>query len=615
MPRRERRAVARAVEGPLDGLEGPGVEAHDPGLGEPSEDAVGEGVRQSRPEAGAFDARFQFQSARPLVAGGAGLTGTVGNGDVVALEFEPGRGGAEATILAREPQAAFDLLRLFGLLGPEGQGGRGREAGGETGEDPRRPGQLDARPHEGRDLGPRLVDAVGLLRELEAVHADAAEGLHPGSEGRLVEGERGKRAVLRVGSHRVTGKEEVRKGRGLHGILDADHREERHVEAVFIGELIGLHPGAQPVGGRPRGTGSLEPQPVPGELLLVLEEGESAGGDGAPRARIHKAADEQRAVGLPAEPRVVGEVLHRGPIAHLLLQVDANPVHVLLREVEGRLVVVLAGHIRNRAVHQGQADVGDELRAEVLVVHHRHETGRAREPHPRVEAPLGVLAVAVAVRSADEDGQAAREGGVFIGDAKVPVHIERVVAAESRSARGETAAERELAEHVDGGGGRVGPGREASGAAEDLEALDVVGGQEGGLRLAHAVDHHQPVGERVEAANDEEVEDAEARNHVDRRGAFESIRELARALLPQVPRGDDAQGERRLLQVHFAPERPQSDGLVVGGGLHVDGDARTDGRRGSRLGQRLRQRRGGHEDGQERGKRANEHPPILLVES
>ena len=84
MRRRLCEAVARAVERPLDGLEGRGVETDDPGLGEPGEDPIGEGVGQGRSESGAFDARFQFQAAGPLVAGGAGLI----HGEVLLMELE-----------------------------------------------------------------------------------------------------------------------------------------------------------------------------------------------------------------------------------------------------------------------------------------------------------------------------------------------------------------------------------------------------------------------------------------------------------------------------------------------------------------------------------------------
>ena len=91
------------------------------------------------------------------------------------------------------------------------------------------------------------------------------------------------------------------------------------------------------------------------------------------------------------------------------------------------------------------------------------------------------------------------------------------------------------ADHVDRGGDRVAAVEEAAGPLEHLDPLDVVELVEADLGLGRAVDQHEAVGDRVEAAHDEEVGHAALRLDVDAADVLQRLAEDGAALLLDQP--------------------------------------------------------------------------------
>ena len=158
-----------------------------------------------------------------------------------------------------------------------------------------------------------------------------------------------------------------------------------------------------------------------------------------------------------------------------------------------------------------------------------------------------------------------------------------------------------------------GPAAKPEGPFQDLQTLDVVGGQEGGFGLAHSIDHHQAVAEGIEPADHEQIEDAEAGQDVDRRGSSQTVRQLTRAHLFQVSIRDHAQRQGRLLEVDLATEQAQGDRFVVGGCFNLDRGAGAKGGGGGRgrgrgsLGRVLSRCRRRRENQQGQGDRSGSH--------
>ena len=111
----------------------------------------------------------------------------------------------------------------------------------------------------------------------------------------------------------------------------------------------------------------------------------------------------------------------------------------------------------------------------------------------------------------------------------------------------EAAAHGLLAHDVDRARQRVAAVEEGRRPLQHLDLADVVEGMERGLRLGDAVGEDQAARERIEAADGEEVEDAEAGAHGHAAGVAQGVAEDEAGLVAHEAARDDGDRHRQVL--------------------------------------------------------------------